>query len=171
MIPEMGRARSAAAESGSKTKAALGGSFDQENRTAAFEIQEPSPEKAGGFCLFGKIGRAVNSYRETSSYDAKAQAGIRLLNSGDPNSLLILKSMLKPNGERIRQTKLVRAGADPHEIDVREPAAHFEGYGVNVESFDLLHGLIAYLLGRWASFAVHGALTLRVTSWRPACRR
>jgi hypothetical protein len=111
-----------------------------------------------GFCLFGKIGRAAKSCGRISAYDAKAQAGIRLLDSGDPNSLLILQSMHKPNGERIRQTKLVRAGADPHEIDVREPAAHFEGYGVDVSTFDLLHGLTAYLLGRSASFAVHGAL-------------
>jgi hypothetical protein len=113
-----------------------------------------------GFCLFGKIGRAAKSHQQTVTPEAAENQGIvRLLDSGDPNSLLVLQSLWSPALQRrIRQTKFVPTGADPDEIRAREFAKRFHGFGVDVATFDRLHSVIGYMLGREAVFAVHGAI-------------
>ncbi len=114
----------------------------------------------GSYCLFGKIGSAAKSHQQAITPEATENQGIvRLLDSGDPHSLLVLQSLWSPALQRrIRQTKLVPTGADPDEIIAREGGRHFNGYGVDVASFDRLHGVIGYMLGREAVFAVHGAI-------------
>jgi hypothetical protein len=100
----------------------------------------PEMEALGGG--FGHINRPHRQKNQVS-ISPELASNIRLLDSRDPRALLVLQSLYcKPKARRLRQTKVIPCGADRDEIKAREFAKFFRGYGVNVETFELLRAVI-----------------------------
>jgi len=114
---------------------------------------------AGPGSIGDEISLAAKSQIQDSPQQIENQDEISLLDSRNPCALTILQSVF--NRRLVRaplQTKRVKVGANPSEIEAREGGRHFRGYGTDVGTFDRLLTLTRYLLGRKLVFAVHGAI-------------